>query len=83
MWHEAKVMFSTMRKLMRDHAVPSLSVHDSLIVPVSKAELAKTVLRETFWSYLDATPQLKINWPKTSPKASGEQEADRRRQEAT
>jgi hypothetical protein len=64
MWFEAMVMSSTMRKLMRDHKVPSLSVHDSLIVPVSKAELAQTVLRETFRSSLDVTPQLKINWPK-------------------
>ena len=72
-------MFLAMLKLMRDHEVPSLSVHDSLIVPVSKAEVAKTVLRETFRSNLDVTPQLKINWPKIS----GELAADRKSQEAT
>jgi hypothetical protein len=66
MWHEANVMSSTMRKLMRNHQVPSLSVHDSLIVPVSKAEEAYMVLRETFRSNLDVTPQLKINRPKIS-----------------
>ena len=71
MWFEGQVMLSTMLKLMRDHEVPSLSVHDSLIVPISKAELAQTVLRETFQSMLHVTPQLKINWPKIS----GEQEA--------
>jgi hypothetical protein len=40
---------------------------------------AKTVLRETFRSNLDVTPQLKINWPKIS----GELAADRKNQEAT
>ena len=53
MWHEGQVMFATMLKLMRDHQVPSLTVHDSLIVPVSKAELAQAVLRETFRSNLE------------------------------
>ena len=40
MWHESNVMFSTMLRLMREHQIPSLSVHDSLIVPASKADVA-------------------------------------------
>jgi hypothetical protein len=48
MWQESVVVMSTMEKLMREHTVPSLSVHDSLIVPVSKAHLAAGLLTEHF-----------------------------------
>jgi hypothetical protein len=40
MWLESAAMFSTMLNLKREYGVPSLSVHDSLIVPASKADLA-------------------------------------------
>ena len=48
MWQESKVVMSTMERLMREHAVPSLSVHDSLIVPASKAQLGAKILTENF-----------------------------------
>jgi pimeloyl-ACP methyl ester carboxylesterase len=35
MYYESVVMVSTMVALMRDHGIPSLAVHDSLIVPQS------------------------------------------------
>lgn len=63
MWFESNVMISTMLKLKRDHQIPSLSVHDSLIVPDQWADTAYTVLRETFQSQLGVMPLLKINRP--------------------
>ncbi|WP_407193470.1 hypothetical protein [Bradyrhizobium sp. STM 3566] len=63
MWLESEVMFSTMLELMREHQTPSLVVHDSLIVPVSKAELASERLRRRFQDQQKATPKLKTNWP--------------------
>jgi hypothetical protein len=40
-YREATAVIGTMLILMRTHKVPSLSMHDGLIVPKSKAELAK------------------------------------------
>jgi hypothetical protein len=48
---------------MREHQVPSLSVHDSLIVPLRRAEIARAVLEKTFCSQRGVTPLLKINRP--------------------
>lgn len=59
MWLESEVMFSTMLNLMREHQTPSLVVHDSLIVPVSKAEIATERLRRRFQDQQKATPRLK------------------------
>ena len=47
MWHESVIMFFTMRDLM-EKGIPSLSVHDSLIVPVSKAKVAREQLESRF-----------------------------------
>jgi hypothetical protein len=66
MWIESNVMLSTMLKLMREHRVPSLSVHDSLVVPAIAAETTTEVLKESFRSNLHVTPLLKIN-PPTPP----------------
>lgn len=69
MWLESAVMFSTMLDLMHLHATPSLSVHDSLIVPVSKAGLASETLRSRFQAQQKVTPRLKINQPAPLPSA--------------
>jgi hypothetical protein len=52
MYLESVAMIATMTNLMRKHGVPSLSIHDSLIVPVSKQALA---LRELTACYHRAT----------------------------
>lgn len=71
MWLESAVMFSTMLDLMHQHATPSLTVHDSLIVPVSKAELASETLRSTFQAQQKVVPRLKINQPAPVPSTAG------------
>jgi len=48
MFLESQVIISTMLILKRDHGIPSLPVHDSLIVPVSKTWRAREVLRGQF-----------------------------------
>ena len=45
MWFESNVMLSTMLALKQEHQIPSLSVHDSLIVPANNAETARSLLR--------------------------------------
>jgi BarA-like signal transduction histidine kinase len=63
MWLESAVMFSTMLDLKDQHGTPSLTVHDSLIVPVSKAEVASETLKSRFQAQQKVVPRLKINWP--------------------
>jgi len=61
MCEESLVMIGTMLDLMWEHAVPSLSVHDSLIVPASKAEIAREALAGRFLAGNKVRPLLKIN----------------------
>jgi hypothetical protein len=61
MWLESAVMVSTMLDLKREYAVPSLSVNDSLIVPVSKADIASQTLAKRFHGLTKVKPLLKIN----------------------
>jgi hypothetical protein len=68
MWLESTVMISTMLDLKRDHATPSLSVHDSLIVPASKVDTACKALMRRFYGQQRAQPLLKTDkgpwkWP--------------------
>lgn len=60
MYRESEVVVSTMLELKREHGVPSLAVHDSIIVPKSKADLAAAVLKERFQKVTGITPQLVI-----------------------
>jgi hypothetical protein len=68
MYLESAIMFSTMLDLMRDHHTPSLSVHDSLIVPVSRAEVARDAIKARFLAQQKVTPLLKINMPPETSK---------------
>jgi hypothetical protein len=68
MWLESAVMISTMLRLKRDHATPSLSVHDSLIVPASKVDTACKELMPRFYGQQKVAPLLKTSkgpwkWP--------------------
>ena len=66
MWRESNVMFGTMLDLMREHDTPSLSVHDSLIVPVGRTEIAREAIKARFQAQQEVEPLLKINWPPAS-----------------
>jgi hypothetical protein len=78
MWIESTVMQFTMLELKREHQIPSLSVHDSLIVQARGADTARTVLEQKFHYQRGVTPLLKINWPEPSQAARRNQgEEDR------
>jgi hypothetical protein len=63
MYLESGVMFSTMLDLKRDHNTSSLSVHDSLIVPASRVEVAEEATKARFLAQQQVEPLLKVNWP--------------------
>ena len=57
---EAEAVIGTMLILMRTHGVPSLSMHDGIIVPRSQADLAKTVLSSEFHRVVGVEPMLTV-----------------------
>jgi hypothetical protein len=65
MWIESNGMLGTMSKLKQEHQIPSLSVHDSILVPARGAETAQAVLKQQFQYQRGITPLLKVNWSKT------------------
>ena len=58
MFIESEAIMGAMLTLMRDHQVPSLPVHDSLIVPVSKFKVAKEALIDHFRKQTGVVPRL-------------------------
>ena len=63
MFEESEVMFGAMLKLMFIDKAPSLCVHDSLIVPVSKVETAREAIEMSFHAKLRVQPLIKVNPP--------------------
>ena len=57
---EAEAVIGTVLILIRTHGVPSLSMHDGLIVPRSKADLAKTVLTKEYRRVVGVEPMLTV-----------------------
>jgi hypothetical protein len=58
MFIESEAIIGAMLTLMRDHQVPSLPVHDSLIVPASKFLVAKGALVHHFRMQTKVIPRL-------------------------
>jgi hypothetical protein len=58
MFRESVVVISTMLELMRDHGIPSLAIHDSLLVPQSAINTTATVLKARFRSVTKQEVQL-------------------------
>jgi len=61
MYLESAAVVATMLRLKREYQVPSLSVHDRLIVPLSKQEVAERVLSEEYTKVTKARPKLKTS----------------------
>lgn len=62
-WHEADILRIAMMELRESHGVPSLPVHDSLIVPASKVEVAKDAIRRGFMLHFESrtiVPRFKV-----------------------
>jgi hypothetical protein len=58
MFLESEAIVGTMLELMRDHRVPALSVHDSLIVPVMWLDLVEGVLKRRYKAVCGVEPYL-------------------------
>jgi hypothetical protein len=58
MYIESQAIIGAMLELMRDHQVPSLPVHDSLIVPASKFAVAKGAIVHHFRMQTGVVPRL-------------------------
>jgi hypothetical protein len=58
MYAESDAMVQASTRLMQ-HSVPSLAVHDGMIVPVSQRELAERTIRSCYYGVCQAEPKLK------------------------
>lgn len=58
MYGESEAVIGTMLELMRKHGVPSLSVHDSIIVPIRKAADACDILKRRYKEVSNIIPHL-------------------------
>jgi hypothetical protein len=58
MYLESEAIIGAMLALTRDHQVPSLPVHDSLIIPASKFKHAKEALIQNFRKQTGVVPRL-------------------------
>jgi hypothetical protein len=59
-YREAEALIGAMLVLMRRHGVPSYGIHDSLVVPRSKWELASSTLKQQFRRVVGVTPMLRV-----------------------
>jgi hypothetical protein len=57
---EAEAVIGTMLVLMRRHGVPSYSMHDGIIVPRWKADLAKATLAKEYRRVVGVEPMLTV-----------------------
>lgn len=60
MFIESQAMMGAMTELM-GQGIPSLTVHDSLIVPVSKREVAEQALSGHYLKETGVVPVLKVS----------------------
>jgi len=60
MFIEGQVIIGAMLELMRHYEVPSLPVHDCIIVRKSDKDLAMKVLSEQFKAKVGLEPRLKV-----------------------
>lgn len=63
MFFESEAIIGSMLALMRAHGIPSLGVHDSLIVPASAEDRATAALRGAYSAACEADPYLDIRRP--------------------
>lgn len=62
MYVESQAMFETMLELMGEQ-IPSLAVHDSIIVPLWGIHTARKALTKHYKSFAKVTPVLKTKFP--------------------
>jgi hypothetical protein len=60
-YREAQAVIGTMLILKRQHGIPSLSMHDGLIVPKSRTDLAQGILKQEFRRAVGVDPTLTVD----------------------
>jgi hypothetical protein len=60
MWAEAEAIRGAMIQLIKMYRVPSLPVHDSVLVPVSAVHLAMEALTSSYQFYCKIEPRVKV-----------------------
>jgi hypothetical protein len=60
MFLESEAVVNTILRLKREHGVPCLSVHDSIVVPMPHVSEAKAVLAAEYKAATSATPMLEV-----------------------
>ena len=60
MFIESEIIISTMLEFMNDHNIPSLLVHDFIVVRKSDQELAMRIISEQFYKQTGEAPKLKV-----------------------
>lgn len=63
MFDESRIIVDTMLWLMRSQKIPSLAVHDSLIVAEEHQEMTSKTLKAVYWGHLKVKPQIKVSGP--------------------
>jgi hypothetical protein len=61
MYKESEAVIGTMLELIHEHDCPSLSVHDSIIVPIRRMEDACSILQSRYKEVSGITPSLRVN----------------------
>jgi hypothetical protein len=63
MFMESEAVVNTILRLKREHGVPCLSVHDSIVVPMPQVPEAKALLAAEYKSATGAIPMLEVECP--------------------
>lgn len=63
-YEESCIITDTMICLLKEHGIPCLPVHDSIIIPASKAVLGRKVLTQMFEARAHVAPRLVTNFAK-------------------
>jgi hypothetical protein len=63
MYQESEAVIGTMLELMQQHDVPSLSVHDSIIVPIRRIADACSILKRRYREVSGIVPHLQTRMP--------------------
>jgi hypothetical protein len=64
MYYESEALVGSMLALKREHGIPSLGVHDSLIVPASAENRGVETLRFHYFVACEADPYLDVQRPR-------------------
>lgn len=63
MFRESEAIIGTMIHLIKDYQVPTLPIHDSLLVPVSKIRQCRKLLVDHYRYSCEVEPRVTVDYP--------------------